>query len=148
MEEYRTGRLLAEYNDTFKENENIYRGLAKRVGLSEYSFWILYILRTDYAAPVQSEIGTCLHLPKQSINSALKKLEAEGFLTLAQGSDHRSKTISLTAKGICLCQDTVDKVIDAERAALDGLPPEEQALFLSLLRKYNNLLKNNMQEIN
>ena len=67
MEEYRTGRLLAEYNDTFKENENIYRGLAKRVGLSECSFWILYILRTDYAAPVQSEIGTCLHLPKQSI---------------------------------------------------------------------------------
>ena len=115
MEEYRTGRLLAEYNDTFKENENIYRGLAKRVGLSECSFWILYILRTDYAAPVQSEIGTCLHLPKQSINSALKKLETEGFLTLARGSDHRSKTISLTEKGICLCQDTVDKVIDAER---------------------------------
>lgn len=147
MEECRTGRLLAEYNDLFKENENIYRDLARNLGLSECSFWILYILRADNEAPVQSEICACLHLPKQSINSALKKMEAEGFLTLTQGSDLRSKKISLTADGICLCENTVDRVIAVERAALNGLPPEEQTLFLSLFRKYNKLLKNHMQEI-
>ncbi|MDE7333478.1 MAG: MarR family transcriptional regulator [Lachnospiraceae bacterium] len=147
MNKIKANALLMEYNDIFKENENIYRGLARRVGLSECAFWILYILRADNEAPVQSDICACLHLPKQTINSALKKMEAEGYLVLTRGSDLRSKRVSLTADGVRLCEKTVDRVIGVEQNALNGLPPEEQTLFLSLFRKYNNLLKNYMQEI-
>lgn len=132
---------LLEYNDIMKENDNIYRGLAKNMGLSLRSFWILYMLRTEYTEPVQSAICACLYEPKQTVNSALKKMETEGYIELIPGDDRRSKKILLTQKGNGLCEKTVDRVIKLELQALMGLTEEEQEAFLGLFRKYTGLLK-------
>lgn len=83
----------------------------------------------------------------QSTTASLKKMEADGYIKLAQGIDHRSKQISLTAGGIRLCEKTVDRIIEVERNALEGLSSEEQELFLSLFHKYTDLLKQYMQDI-
>ena len=141
MEQNHTNERLSIYNNIFKKNENIYRKFARTLGLSECSLWILYILRTEFAAPVQSEICTCLHQPKQSVNSALKKLESDGYIELAAGNDHRSKQVSLTESGIRFCEKTVDRVIEIECQALDSLSVEEQNLFFSLFQKYTDLLE-------
>ncbi len=136
---------LAQYNSIIKENEDIYRELARSLGLSECSFWILYTLRTKEGAPVQSDVCACLHEPKQTVNSALKKMEADGLITLAHGTDRRSKKISLTSQGTQLCEKTVDRVIGMEQMAFKGLPPQERELFLSLFRKLTGLLKEKMK---
>ena len=70
---------LKQYNDITKENDELYREAAKKFGLSVCEFWILYFLRVEYAKPMQSEICSSFYLPKQSIHSALKKLEADGI---------------------------------------------------------------------
>ncbi|MDE7287368.1 MAG: MarR family transcriptional regulator, partial [Lachnospiraceae bacterium] len=126
---------------------DIYRNLAKILGLSECSFWILYTLRTNDTELVQSEVCAYMYQPKQTINSALKKMESDGYIKLEQGNDHRSKRISLTAGGIRLCERTVDRVIESERGALECMTAEEQELFLSLFHKYTDLLKQAMQDI-
>lgn len=146
MEEQNMTRFLSEYNDIFKEESKIYQDIARDLGLSECSFWILYALRTDGAEMTQSEICAFTYQPKQTVNSALKKLEREGYLTLHQGTDRRSKRIALTTSGQALCVRTVDRVIDLEQTAFAALTDEERRTFLKLFRKYADLLKAYRQE--
>lgn len=146
MQEEKTGDCLWEYNNILKENENIYRDLARKLGLSVCQFWILYTLRTESLPLSQRDICTSLYLPKQTINSALKKMESEGYLALTSGKDHRSKGIMLTSKGILLCERTVDQIIAMERSAFADLSEEKQEFFLSLFRQYTNLLKTHIHE--
>ena len=142
MNEKYIDERLAEYNNIFKKNEEIYRSLTRKLNLSECSFWILYTIRTESSMPFQNEICASLHQPKQTINSALKKLEADGYIMLTPGNDLRSKQISLTERGVVLCEKTVDLVIKIEKYALTGLSNEEIKLFFSLFNKYTNLLEN------
>ena len=138
---------LPAYNDLIKENDGIYRALCKRLGLSACTFWILYTLREEQNRITQTEICEILHEPKQTVNSALKSLEAEGYITLSYGQNRRSKCVMLTEKGICLARDTVDSVMLAEQSALLALSEQERAMFLSLFRKYKEILKDKTNEI-
>lgn len=142
----KAGDCLWEYNNILKENDNIYRDLARDLGLSVCQFWILYTLRTESLPPSQRDICASLYLPKQTINSALKKMESEGYLALAPGKDQRSKRILLTSKGILLCEETVDQIISIERSAFADLSEEKQELFLSLFHQYTDLLKTHMDK--
>lgn len=147
MQKNKISRQLSEYNSIYLENNNIYRDLAKSFGLSECGFWILYALRADFIPPFQSEICSSMYHPKQTVNSALKKMEAEGYISLVHSKDNRSKQISLTDKGTALCEKSVDIVIDMEQDAFAKLPEEEQAQFLLLFHKYTDLLKESKKEM-
>ena len=137
MEENHTEDSLFVYNSIMKENDNIYRDLARKLGLSECGLWILYALRAEYVAPVPSEICAVLHQPKQTIHSALKKLETDGCIELTQGKD----------AGLRLCRDTVDRVIAAERAALAALSEEERKVFLNVFSKFTGFFKEQADRI-
>ena len=147
MEANRVEDSLFVYNNIMKANDNIYRDLARKLGLSECGLWILYALRTEHVAPVPSEIGVVLHQPKQTIHSALKKLETDGCIELVQGKDHRSKQIVLTDAGLRLCRNTVDRVIAAERAALAGLSGQERENFLDVFSKFTGLFQEQADQI-
>lgn len=138
---------LFQYNEIIKENDDIYRHLAKSFGMPECTFWILYSLRANPDPLTQSELCRLLYEPKQTIHSALKKLENEGYLVLTQGGDRRSKVITLTAKGEALASGTIDAVISAEEQALFSLNESEQNLFLHLFHKYTDALKKQIKEL-
>mgnify|MGYP001522137274 CR=1 FL=1 len=89
-------RLFA-LNEAWKENANIYRQMAKQMNLTDMAMWALYTLRVEPGEMTQSRMCEFLHEPKQTINSALKKMEADGLITLQSGSNRRTKTIHLTA---------------------------------------------------
>ena len=147
MPQRETGKRLSEYNNILKENDNLYRGVAKRLGLPECAFWILYTLRADSAALTQSEIGDLLYQPKQTVNSALKNLEAEGYIERLRTDDRRSKPIRLTERGAELAERTVDKVIAAERKSLLDLTEAEQDAFIGLFRQYTDALERHMRDL-
>ena len=148
MGEDLVSKRLAEYNSIIKEHEDLYRQLAKRFGMSECSFWILYSLRETNTSITQSELCYALSQPKQTINSALKKMQDCGFIELLISQDRRKKYIRLTDKGALLAQETVDKVILLENQTFDTFTEEEQSLFLQLLHKYTDNLKINLSERN
>ena len=116
--------------------------------MSECSFWILYSLRETNTSITQSELCYALSQPKQTINSALKKMQDYGFIELLISQDRRKKYIRLTDKGALLAQETVDKVILLENQTFDTFTEEEQSLFLQLLHKYTDNLKINLSERN
>ena len=92
-------RMLLEYNKETKRLDDLYRCAAKQCGISECAFWILYTLRAEERQFTQAEICEFLIEPKQTVHSALKKLEAEGYLARTSGADLRSKRVALTEKG-------------------------------------------------
>lgn len=136
---------LLEYNGLYKENDELYRNVAKAVGLSDCAFWILYFLRESGGESdcglTQSGICSAIYAPKQTVNSSMKKLEEDGIIELAEGADKRSKLVRLTQKGTVLAGRTVDQVLAAEQRAMGGMAAEEQAAFLGLFRRYTDLLK-------
>ena len=138
---------LSKLNNILKENDEIYRNVAKNSGLPDCAFWILYTLRDVGNITTQSEICSAIYLPKQTVNSAMKKLENDGYIQLLNTNDRRSKQVSLTPKGLTLAETTVDKVIAREIKALSGMTPDEKETFLRLFRKYTDLLNVNMQAL-
>ena len=147
MKNSSTHESLLAYNNILKENDDIYRGISKIFGMPECTFWILYTLRAENVSLTQSEICDFLYQPKQTVNSALKKLEAEGYIELRCINDRRSKQIYLKEKGVALAEKTVDKVLEAEYKALFSLTDEEQREFIELLQKYTNILKSKIRNI-
>lgn len=139
--------FLSKLNNIFRENDEIYRHAAKKSGLSDCAFWILYTLRDEGNITTQSQICSAIYLPKQTVNSAMKKLENSGYIQLLNTNDRRSKQVSLTPKGVALAEKTVDRVIFRETDALSGMTPDEKEAFLRLFRKYTDLLNANLQKL-
>ena len=134
-------QTLLAFNKEMKKLDDVYRNAAKRCGMAPCAFWILYTLRMEDRSFTQSEICDFLVEPKQTVNSALKKLEAEGYLSLRTGDDQRRKCIRLTEKGERLAKARVDCVAEAEAAALRAMPPEDCAAFVRLTVQYRRLLE-------
>ena len=134
--------ILGTYNDviTFPlPVRNLSYG-AKQMNLTDMAMWALYTLRVEPGEMTQSRMCEFLHEPKQTINSALKKMEADGLITLQSGSNRRTKTIHLTAAGEALARETADRVAETEQQALAQFSEEEADQLFSLLRRLNALM--------
>lgn len=145
MKERSIETILWEYNTIFKENNELYRGVARALGLPDTAFWILYALRDSNGTATQREVCSMLYEPKQTVNSALKKMESEGYIELIPGTDRRSKLIKLTEKGTALAGETADKVIETEHRALYKMEEQDREEFLRLFRTYTENLKEEME---
>ena len=142
-----SSKRMLEFNEVMKENNDLYSNLAKKFKMSDCMFWILYILREENKVLTQSDICNMMCIPKQTVNSSLKKMEAEGYIELLNINDKRSKQVSFTEKGLDLANNTVDIIISKENNALSKMDEKEQELLINLLRKFNNLLKDSFSEI-
>lgn len=127
---------LSEYNSLFKANDKMYRDAVKSFGISESTFWILYAIRNASEGITQREIIGQSFLPPQTVNSALKKMEADGYVELRIGTDRRTKQVILTEKGEALSAKTADRLLAIEVQASEQLTEEEKSEFLRILGKY------------
>lgn len=135
---------IMRYNHLLAEMDALYHKAALKQGLSDSTMMILY-------TAVQNEDHTCLigrltdmGMSKQTINSALRKLEKEGILYL-ETADGKAKRICLTEKGNELTRGTVEKMIAAENRALASWTPEEWELYLELSERYLRAFEKEME---
>ena len=139
-------QALMAYNKEMKKLDDTYRSAAKTCGMAECAFWILYTLRVEEKSFTQAEICEFLVEPKQTVNSALKKLVAEGYLALSAGTDQRSKLVRLTPKGDQLARERVDRIPEAEAEALRRMTPEECERFIQLMARFRTLFEAVLRE--
>ncbi len=139
-----------QFNDAacrmHKEEDGLYRRLARHFGLSECRLWILYTLEASPEPVTQTELCGYLSLSKQTVNSGLKQLEQEGYIRLFDGPGRR-KYLRLTDMGQALAERTVRPILAAEERAFLGLAEEERASLLALERKYLSLLSRETDQI-
>lgn len=140
--------ILIRYNRIFKDTDKIYHGFAKSCGLSDCAFRILYLLRETDTQYTQADICSTLSVPKQTVNSALKNLERDGYISLNPAMNNKkNKIILLTYKGNELAENSADIVLKAEVKVLRQFSETELELLLSLTEKYAVLLQNEYEKI-
>lgn len=116
-------------------------------GMTSTAFWLLYFIREKNHC-TQSEIASRLSIPKQTVNSSLKRLEKDGFIRLEADSDnHRNKLLSFTEKGEELAKSTIDRVFELEISAFSRFDDEEADMFLALARKHVAMLSEESEKI-
>ncbi len=135
-----------QYNRILSEIDAVYHEIALKQGFSDSIMLILYIIADNDGTCLISELVKQSGLNKQTINSALRKLEEKSILYL-EAAGGRSKRIVLTEKGTSVVHNTVDRVIAVENKIYSSWKPEEWALYLELTERYLNELKEKMKEI-
>ncbi len=112
----------------------LYHKAAKALGLADSTMFALYTLYDRGGSCSLAEInaaGIC----KQTANSAMRRLEAEGVIRLeAQGG--KAKKVILTERGKALAERTVARLFEAEAAVLALWSDEELESYTRLGQRY------------
>ncbi|MDD3429387.1 MAG: MarR family transcriptional regulator [Oscillospiraceae bacterium] len=129
-------------NKLFKAQDRFYYEAAAKAKLSETAFRIMYSLYDSRKSITQSELCKDWYYSKQTINSAVKKLEEMEYVHLnAETGKGNRKRICLTPKGNAYGDENIKPLICAEKAALRCFTNEERELLLSLMQKQLQQLK-------
>lgn len=133
---------LMQYNRLQRKLDDFYSSFAKICGLSDSVFWIIYSVMERQEAYTQTELCSMWSFNKQTINTALKNLEADGIIRFEPLEQNRkNKQIFLTDKGIAFAQKTVIPFMEMEKRAFGALDDEERKEFLRLTQKHLDLLR-------
>ena len=136
------------YNQLVKELDELYQFYAKKSGLSETAFWIMYCVNEKQEPYTQAELCEEWSYSRQTINSALKNLENQGLLELIPLPENRkNKQIFLTPSGEDLVRQTVVPLTAAEVRAFAQLGVKDTDEYLRLTRRHIDLLRCEINKI-
>ena len=100
-------------------------------------FW--YVICEQGEGCLQRDICRAVCVSKQTIHSAIRKLEEDGYLYMKSGRG-RDKHIFLTERGSLLAEEKIRPVMEIENAAFDALGETESCRLLELTEQYFHAL--------
>ncbi len=131
-----------------KKQEDAYHGYAVRNNVSDSFLFLMYVFHEDGDGLTQAEIGQILNLPKQTVNSSLKKMEKEGIIRfLADGSDKKKKRVYLTQTGREQMTALIEPLVEAENRAYESLGKEAASLLADLCRRETEALSAQIKKV-
>lgn len=134
------------YNRLIAEIDEVYHEVALRQGYSDSIMAILAVLADQDGSCLLTELIRQSGINKQTINSALRKLEKEELLYL-EPAGGKAKRVCLTEKGKVTVHETVEKVIAVENKIYRSWSGEEWETYIRLTQKYLDQLREEMKEI-
>lgn len=126
---------MHDLNMIIEGTDALYHEASKKLGLSDAQMCILYNIYEHGDGCPQKELYKSTGISKSTINSAIKNMEREGYVTL-KAIDGRSTGIYVTQKGHNLMADTVEKLIEIENRVFDSWSEEERKLIVKLNRDF------------
>lgn len=139
-------KYLKEYNHIYKEANDIYHEIARKLQLSDSALDIFYTIFEMGDNCLQRDICKASCMPKQTVNSSIRKLQTDGYLTLSPGKG-RSMHIHLTASGKKLIQEKLVPLIRIENDAFEDMTVEECEQLIHLNAKYNQALRSRLSNL-
>lgn len=124
----------------------IYHQAALKLGMSDSVMYILYLLHERGGECPLYDICKVTGIRKQTINSAVQKLEKEG-ITCRKVYNGRTKIVCLTENGAVCVEKTVARLFEAECKALSTWTEEEVEQYLYFMEKYNVSLRKQLEEL-
>ncbi len=128
------------------EIEAAYHDAALKFGLSNSTQLILYTLCWVGEPCPLGKIVRITALSKQTVNSALRKMEGQGLIHLTAAGP-RAKNVHLTQAGRALAGKTVILLMQAEDEILAEWPQEDVQSYLALTEKFLNGLKEKISRL-
>lgn len=137
---------LKHFNYLQSELDAVYHEASLKLGMSDSSTIILYTLCNEGGSCLLNDICVLTCLSKQTINSSIRKLEADDILYL-KASDGKRKMVFLTEKGKQLCEQTVAKIINIENRIFDSWSSEAKQQYFDAIHNYVAAFKNELKNL-
>ncbi|MBO5033634.1 MAG: MarR family transcriptional regulator [Lachnospiraceae bacterium] len=137
---------MKRFNLLSSEIDAAYHEAAFKLGLSDSTMLILYTAYCNGGECLLSDITLMSGASKQTINSALRKLETEEIVYL-KSFEGRKKKVYLTDKGMQLAGDTVSHLIRIENEIFGSWSDEETNKYIELTKRYLTDFKEKIKEI-
>lgn len=134
MKKY-TSSEMKRFNYLLGETEAAYHDVSLRLGLSDSAMKILYAICDRGESCLLQEICRSSGLSKQTVNSAIRKLEGAGILRLEQAGA-KSKRVCLTEAGKTLAGQTALRMIRMENEIFASWPKEDVETYLALTERF------------
>lgn len=137
---------LHRINYLTSEMEALYHQASLKLGISDSVSIVLYTIYDAGESCLLSDVYKKSGIRKQTVNSAIRGLEAEHILYLEQHTG-RAKKIVLTDKGKAYVRETVARLYQAEARAFDTWSEEEINTYIRLMEKYADCLRQQIQQL-
>ena len=137
---------LKRFNSLISEIDEAYHDVALKLGLSDSVMQILYIICNEGRECLLSDIVKMSGISKQTINSAMRKLEHDGIV-ITEYATARKKLVRLSEKGYLLVENTVQKVINIENDIFASWTQEEMQNYLDLTKRYMDHFKERAEKL-
>lgn len=126
------------------EMDALYHQASLKIGLADSSMRVLYTIYDNGEWCLLSDIYKQSGISKQTVNSALRKLEAEDIIYL-ENFKGRSKKVLLTEKGKEYIQQTAARLYQAEKNVYDSWTKEDLNTYVHLTEKYVDLFREQLK---
>lgn len=126
---------MRRFNLLTTEIDRAYHEAAVKLGLSDSAMLVLYTACCNGGECLLNDITIMSGASKQTINSALRKLEAEDIVYL-EAFEGKKKKVCLTEKGRQLADGTVSRLIGIENEIYSSWSEEEINLYIELTQRY------------
>lgn len=144
--EYKQSDRIRKINYLSSELDALYHRASQKLGISDSVSIVLYNIYEEGDGCLLSEIYKKTGISKQTVNSAIRGLERDGFLFLEPYKGH-AKKIRLTEQGQSYIEQTVARLYQAECDAYQSWTEEEMSQYLMLMEKYSRCLREEIDKM-
>ena len=140
---------LHRINYLTAEIDALYHQASLKLGLSDSAMRTLYTIYDQGSKGEEcllSDIYKQSAIQKQTVNSAIRRLESEGICYLAP-NDGRGKKVCLTEKGKAYIQETAARLDAMECRAFASWTDEEIDTHIRLMEKYAGSFREQLQQL-
>ncbi|MGN0356190.1 MAG: MarR family winged helix-turn-helix transcriptional regulator [Muricoprocola sp.] len=137
---------ICKINCITEDIDSLYHQAALKLGVSDSVLFVLYMIYTSGEQCLLYDIYKLSGICKQTINSAIRKLENEDIVYLEKQKG-KAKIVCLTDKGKSYIKQNAAKLFEAECNAFSDWSEEELNLYLSLMEKHNVSLRKQIQNL-
>ena len=141
-----TGTDIKRFNHLLGEMEAAYHDISLHLGLSDSVSKILYTICNKGDHCPLSLICRQTGLSKQTVNSAIRKLEQRGAVRLA-AVDGKAKEVHLTEAGKVLADGTARRILQMENEILDSWCREDVGQYLALTERFLRSLQDKASQL-
>lgn len=138
--------MMYRINCLASDLDSLYHQAAQKLGVSDSVLFVLYLVYEKEGKCPLKDIRKETSISKQTLNSALRKLESEDIIYLEQPGG-RAKIVCFTEKGKEYAGHTVARLFNAEYRAFHGWTEEEINQYLMLMEKYNNDFREQIEKM-
>lgn len=127
---------MEEIMALLKTYDKLYYEWSKQSGMSETAFYILMTVWEKDGSCTQADISDYWSYSRQTVNSAIKLLETDGYLSLIQQQSGRKKTVDLTEKGRQYAQTFIAPLLCLDTEVWQSLPKAQRDVCVGVIGKH------------
>ncbi len=128
------------------EITSLYHLSSLKLGITDSVSIVLYSMYDAGGECLLSEVYKTSGISKQTVNSAVRRLENEGIIYLEHFGGKMKKLV-LTEKGRSYVQKTTARLCQAEMDAFDTWSETEIESYICLMEKYNDCFRRQIEKL-